>query len=160
MRIGAGRHSHRTRERCLDLRFTQRSGARTRMSRYWPVELDIHNSKIAALRENAGERWLRYLRSLPMRHLSTSTAAAASERLWTRLTEEIEAITPPNASPTDDGGVLMSWTRDAHIEIEVMPDGTYEWFYRHRATNTTRSGQVNDESLPDEFVLRLREVLG
>jgi hypothetical protein len=94
-----------------------------------------------------------------MRQLASPNAAAASERLWTQLTEEIHDLTPPNASPTDEGGVLMSWTCDAHVEIEVLLDGTYEWFYRDRRSDTTRSGEVTDETLPDEVVVRLREVL-
>lgn len=156
MRSGA---SHRSRDRGTYFRIPQRPAARKRLARYWPIELDIHNTKLTALRQHAEERWLIYLRSLPMRQLSSADASAAAERLWTRLTEEIDAITPPNASPTDEGGVLMSWTRGAHVEIEVLGDGTYEWFYRDRRSDTTRSGEVADESVPDELLVRLREVL-
>lgn len=128
--------------------------------RYWPLDLDIHNKRVAALRENTQERWARYLRSLPLRNLATAESAAASERLWTRLTEEIEQLVPPNASPTDDGGILMSWTKSGHhLEIEVMPDASYEWFYRHRALDVAEGGFEDNDNLRDELVGRLRQVI-
>ena len=128
--------------------------------RYWPLDIDIHNRRVAAPRENVHERWARYLRSLPLRHLATAEASAASERLWVRLVEEVEQLLPPNASPTDDGGILMSWTRDGrHLEIEVMPDASYEWFYRHRALDIAEGGVESEDSLRDGLIARLRQVI-
>lgn len=130
--------------------------------RYWPLDIDIHNRRVAALRENVHERWARYLRSLPLRGLATAESAAASERLWTRLSEEVECLVPPNASPTDDGGILMSWTKGGHhLEIEVMPNARYEWFYRQRTLDIAEGGVETDDNdnLRDELVGRLRQVL-
>jgi hypothetical protein len=77
------------------------------------------------------------------------------------MREEFEAITPPNASPTDDDGILMSWTCNGrHLEIEMMSDGTYEWFYRHRASNTAEGGENNDETLAEPLLAHIREVMG
>ena len=70
------------------------------------------------------------------------------------------AAASPNASPTDDGGLLMSWTRGGHhLEIEVMPDATYEWFYRHRAFDIAEGGVERDTHLCDELIARLRQVI-
>lgn len=77
-----------------------------------------------------------------------------------RLSEEVEQLLPPNASPTDDGGILMSWTRGGHhLEIEVMPDARYEWFYRHRALDIAEGGVEDDTHLRDELIARLRQVI-
>src|SRR5205085_4721084 len=126
--------------------------------RYWPLDIDIHNRKVAALRENVEERWTRYLRAMPMRRLATAASAAACERLWTRLSEEVERLLPPNASPTDEGGVLMSWTRGAHhVEIEVLPNGTYEWFYRHRPLDIAVGGLEDDDNVSNELIAHLQQ---
>jgi len=112
------------------------------------------------LQDSPTDRWFRYLRSLPARNLARPQAAAAAERLWERLTEEIASLTPPNASPTDDGGVLMSWMEHGyHVEIEVMPSGAYEWFYRHRESDTTDGGSVEDETVSSQLVTYLGRVL-
>ena len=128
--------------------------------RYWPLELDLHISRLANLPKNAVDRWHAYLSSLPLRHLATERAAAATEGLWNELSEELEApIPPPNASPTDDAGVLMSWQLNGHhLEIEVMPDGAYEWFYRHRVSDMDESGSDESGEVSDRLLVRLREV--
>ena len=131
-----------------------------RYLRYWPLDIDIHNKRVAALRDNVHERWSRYLRTLPMRGLATADSAAMTERLWMRLAEELDHLIPPNASPTDDAGILMSWTqRGRHLEIEVMRDGSFEWFFRHRAANISEGGVQEPDTVPDELVARLRQVI-
>lgn len=144
----------------LEVCFPEETTGLRKLVRYWPLDLDLHEQKLAELRENPPERWQRYIKSLPMRHLATSAAAGTSERLWVQLAEEIERVSPPNASPTDEDGVLMSWTRNGHhLEIEVMNDGAYEWFYRHRASNTTDGGSETDDIVPETLVERLRQVM-
>jgi hypothetical protein len=54
----------------------------------------------------------------------------------------------------------MSWTAHGHhVEVEVSPTGTYEWFYRHRVSDTTATGIIEDERLAPELVEYLKEVL-
>ncbi|HET8797574.1 MAG TPA: hypothetical protein VFO89_07800 [Thermoanaerobaculia bacterium] len=140
--------------------FPEETAGLRHLTRYWPLDLDLHEQKLAELRENPRARWRRYLRSLPMRHLATAAAAQMTERLWMQLTEEIDELSPPNASPADEEGVLMSWTRNGHhLEIEVSRDGAYEWFYRHRASNTNDGGSETDDIVPDALVERLRQVM-
>jgi hypothetical protein len=85
------------------------------------------------------ERWMSYVRSLADRQLATVGVAFATEQLWQRLRTAVPAITRPNASPTDELGLSMSWNRGRHyLEIEVHPSGEYDWFYRDR------TGRVSD----------------
>lgn len=79
------------------------------------------------------ERWLSYLRSLASRQLATPAVAAAAEHLWCGLLASVPTITRPNASPTDEGGLSMSWNLGRHyLEIEIRPSAKYDWFYRDR----------------------------
>lgn len=153
--------SHRLREQRMSFGVPrQLPSSPQRFLRYWPLDLDVHNRRLSELRNNPSERWFRYLRSLPSRKLATSAAAAGAERLWVILKEELETVAPPNASPTDDGGVLMSWTHDGHhVEIEFTPAGTYEWFYRHRISDTTDGGATDDETLNPRLVQYLKRVV-
>jgi len=55
----------------------------------------------------------------------------------------------------------MSWTAHGHhVEVEFAATGTYEWFYRHRVSDTTDTGFVEDEGLPHELVQHVHQVLG
>ncbi len=79
------------------------------------------------------ERWLSYLRSLASRQLASPAVAVAAEHLWLGLRASVPAITRPNASPTDEGGLSMSWNLGQHyLEIEIRPSAKYDWFYRDR----------------------------
>lgn len=80
-------------------------------------------------------KWLDYLRSLPERGVSRLVAANA-EQMWRRLRPLAIKIATPSAEVTEAGGLFMSWERNAHhLEIEMMPTGRYEWFYRNRLTD-------------------------
>src|ERR1043166_7861703 len=152
--------SHRNREHRMMFGPPRRTHATSgKLLPYWPTDLDLHNRQVMELRNDPAERWCRYLRSLPERKLAVREAAAAAERLWILLTEEMN-VTPPNASPTDDGGILMSWTEHGHhLEIEINTTGTYDWFYRHRASDTTDSGIVEDETITPQVIMYLNRVL-
>jgi hypothetical protein len=46
----------------------------------------------------------------------------------------------------ENGGFAMSWDKGRHhFEIEVTPDGTFDWFYMDRGSDA-RSGE-EDQSL-------------
>jgi hypothetical protein len=93
--------------------------------------MSLANAEQAIL--SAEEQWLSYLRSLASRKLATPAVAVAAENLWRRLRASVPAITRPNASPTDEGGLSMSWNLGRHyLEIEIRPSAKYDWFYRDR----------------------------
>lgn len=107
------------------------------------------------------ERWLSYVRSLGARNLTTVVVAVATERLWRRLRTAIPRVTLPNASPTDDFGLSMSWNLDRHyLEIEVLPSGDYDWYYRDRdaRTNSSESAQPVDAA-PTELLKALLQTI-
>jgi len=152
--------SHRRREQRVTFGIPQQlTASPQRVLRYWPLDLDVHRERLEELRNNPVERWFRYLRTLPARHLASAAASAAAERFWVCLSEELERVSPPNASPTDDGGVLISWTeRGHHVEVEFDPTGSYEWFYRHRESDTADEGVVEDDSVSPALVEYVRRV--
>ncbi len=102
-------------------------------------EISIENVAQPAL--SPEERWLSYIRSLSGRNLATVTVTNAAERLWRKLRIAVPTIALPNASPTDEFGVSMSWNLDRHyLELDVSPFGDYDWYYRDR-DNRTSSGE-------------------
>jgi hypothetical protein len=109
----------------------------------------------------AEDRWLAYLHSLAARQLTSADVASNAEQLWLTLVERAAAATPPDASPTNDGGLLMSWAREGrHLEIEVLPDLTYEWFYRERLADMTENDDAASvDVVSPELIKRLRQVL-
>jgi hypothetical protein len=78
---------------------------------------------------------------------------------WRQLRSLVNGAFPlPQAGPTPDQGLLMLWDRDRHhLEVEIYEDGTYDWFYRDRQTES----YLGDEGLaldvrPPELVGQLR----
>ena len=128
---------------------------------YWPVDIDLHLRNVERLAaatleaRNAEERWLAYLDSLVTRQLTTPEAADASDQLWTNLYEIVPSLVPPDASPTTAGGLLMSWDdRGRHLELEVLPHGSYEWFYRERLPDIAEGGEAASIDIFDDKLLR------
>lgn len=80
--------------------------------------------------------WDEYLRGLaaPKGSLDPFHAARA-RKLWETLRQRIgPSLPPPYASPLESGSFAMVWDRgDHHFEIELLPDGTYDWFYMDRS---------------------------
>ena len=68
---------------------------------------------------------------------------------WQELRSSFRGAFPvPQASPTPDLGLLMLWDRDRHhLEVEIYEDGTYDWFYRDRETES----YLGDEGLALDF---------
>ena len=129
---------------------------------YWPVDLETHIRNIERLiacvhaPQDTAARWTSYLASLPARGLATAEVSSSTIQLWESLVD-IASVAPPDASPTADGGLLMSWDRaDHHLEIEVLNDASYEWFYRNRRLGKTASGVgATGDDIPEELVARI-----
>lgn len=81
--------------------------------------------------------WLNYLRSLRVRGVLSQLVANNAEQLWRLLRSLASNAAIPEAAVTDDGGLFMSWDRGVHhLEVEILPEGKYEWFYRNRQTDS------------------------
>ena len=90
--------------------------------------------------------WDKYRRSLavPDGPLPASRAAQL-ETMWAAINQNIIFIPAPRAALAEDGTFVMSWNRGSHhFEIEMLEDGTFEWFYMERST-PIREGE---EGLP------------
>ena len=101
------------------------------------------------------QRWIDYVQSLSERDLVTPTVSTASRLLWKKLVSALPSAHPPDASPTEDGTLLMSWIRaEHHLEIEVLPSGQYVWFYRNHELNQDDigKGESSDDLVPDLLV--------
>lgn len=122
--------------------------------------LSFHHERLANLTHDPDERWLSYLRALPQRDLTADAVNDAMELLWQDLRRSVPNIHPPDASPTDDRTLLMSWDRDQHhLEIEVMPSGKYLWFYRDHDVNSDEIGEgAPAEPLSEDLLAHARKI--
>lgn len=107
--------------------------------------------------------WDRFLQGLAAPEGGLAPARARQVReLWQTLERIGEGVPPPYAAATEAGGLSMTWDRGRHhFEIEVLPDGTYDWFYMDRHSED-RAGA---EALPlglygPEMFSYLRRTLG
>jgi hypothetical protein len=87
--------------------------------------------------------WSQYLHSLmePSGPLSAPRVREI-ERLWECLRGQMAAsLTLPYATATETGQFVMTWDRGPrHFEIEILPDGRYDWFYLDRSSGE-RAGE-------------------
>ena len=127
--------------------------------------IGISNSKgtIAQATElDAEERWLAYLKSLSERKLANEGVSTVAQQLWYRLRQLDGAIRPPNARPTDDGGMRMSWTENGrYLEIEIAADAaTFEWFYRDTSAKISDGDDaIPVTETPNQLLSRLRDLI-
>jgi hypothetical protein len=70
----------------------------------------------------------------------TPTCAKQIRDLWSALERGAERVRPPHAAVTPAGGLSMTWDKGRHhFEIDVMPDGKYDWFYMDRESEARAS---------------------
>lgn len=112
-----------------------------------------------AVQITVDERWQAYLESLAGRNLTSGDVAAAGKRMWAMLRRIVPTLSVPDASPTNQGGLLISWDLvGEHLEIEILADLSYEWFYRERANDLSADGdQPSTETIPGDLLARLRQ---
>ncbi len=64
-----------------------------------------------------------------------------------------EGFPLPHAGPTPEGALQLVWDRgEHHVDVDIHPTGTFEWFYSNRATNAM-DGQEDCE--PGSFSAEL-----
>lgn len=112
-------------------------------------DTSVGSGKVVTFTPERERAWIQYLRGLARSETLPSFMVEAAERLWNGIRATAGSSSVPDAAVTETGGIFMSWDRgDHHLEIELNPDGQYEWFYRNR-----RTGEYGGEgSYPAEFV--------
>jgi len=109
-------------------------------------ERSIHDPEEHLFQSDA---WGRYLRSLmePSGPLPTQRIRQI-ERLWECLQGQVTgSLALPHATATEAGELVMTWDRGPHhFEIEILPDGRYDWFYLDRSSGE----RAGEEELPAE----------
>lgn len=115
------------------------------------------NSDASADAYEVALSWAGFVKTL--RAESVSQAAVVDEAC--RLVRRIVGINRyPTTSPTGGGNVQMAWANGSHyFDLEALPDGRIEWFYRNRANNQEMAG--SDEPLTlDEFCRLPAKMMG
>jgi hypothetical protein len=106
---------------------------------------------------DAERQWLHYLRNLPQSGAVSPFIAASAEQLWRDIQSVTGNLRVPDAVATGDGGILLAWDRDDHhVEIELMPSGSFDWLYRNRRTGVYAGGEdLALQVVPPELLSQL-----
>ena len=130
-----------------------------------PEETKVVSHSLSAVEPpvpSVEERWNAYLDSICARQVIGAAVVLAAKSLLSKLRESVVAITSPDAGPTNTGGLLMSWDRSGmHLEIEILPDASYDWFFRQRALDITDGGDgyLVEGEIPGGLARRLETML-
>ncbi len=83
-------------------------------------------------------------------------------RLWGMLVEGVgESLPAPAADRGGDLGFYMAWHReDVYLDVDVAPDGRFEWFWTNRRTGEAEGSEDERLDKPtDALVHRLRSLV-
>lgn len=101
------------------------------------------------------DAWYGYLAQFSNRHLARAVATFYQNA---RAVGGAAPLPVPTALPSEDGSMHLAWDRDQHhLDVDLFPDGSFEWFYRNRLTDEldgTDEGRVL--GMPEALARRLR----
>jgi hypothetical protein len=88
------------------------------------VSLNDWDQYLSGLRERLG------LHGLKVGQVDSAARFWAAAKALTQ-----RPLRPPQAGPTADGVLQFVWDAgEHHLDVDFLPDGTFEWFYRNRST--------------------------
>jgi hypothetical protein len=85
-----------------------------------------------------------------------------AQAAWDVLADMLDVVSPdleiPDAIPGVDGKLFYTWKRDdQYFELEMLPDGTGEFFFRDGTTADTWSEDFQlSHALPPTAIAKLR----
>jgi hypothetical protein len=92
-----------------------------------PPKLDV----VFATDWTLEDAWRSYLSVFPDRQL-----ARAASTFLERARTVGGALPVPTAIPSGDGSIHLAWDRNEHhLDADIFPDGSFDWFYRNRLTD-------------------------
>jgi hypothetical protein len=102
--------------------------------------------------------WSEFLDSLASLEEYPAEQVRRVQDAWEHLVKQLGEISPPRAQANEDGGFSMAWDRDEHhLEIEILPSGIVEWFYRNRETDEYEGDEgIDIDDLPRQVVRYLK----
>jgi hypothetical protein len=83
-------------------------------------------------------------------------------RTWQLLKTTFPKLPIPQAGPTDEGQFNLVWDKQRHhFELFIDADGSIEWFYADRATDSLDGGVLRHPSdrLPRKVAGYLRKTI-
>lgn len=83
---------------------------------------------------NSDSKWVEYIRGLESTGALSGSQAGTCVFLWWEAQTALGSELPfPHTGPSPSGSIIMAWDSTRHhVDIEVLLDGTFEWFYRDR----------------------------
>jgi hypothetical protein len=120
-------------------------------------------SRKSAVTINRDRPWRDYLDGLSRPRGGISfTHVSKVKQLWDTLGDRLGQRLPlPLTKPTSSGAIQLAWDAGRYyVEIDVLPAGELEWFFRDRESKEV-DGTDEDPvvGLPPELVERLKHVL-
>lgn len=84
--------------------------------------------------------------------------AAAARAVWEGVRRAVPGTPVPAASAFRGGPVHYTWDRGRHhLEMEFLSEGTREWFYRDRESESLAGDEdCSSTELPADLVVYLR----
>ncbi len=111
--------------------------------------------EVFAVNWTVDDAWFGYLAQFANRHLARAVATFFQNA---RALGGAALLPVPTAIPSEDGSMHLAWDREQHhLDVDLFPDGSFEWFYRNRLTDELDG---TDESrvfgMPDALARRIR----
>ncbi len=118
--------------------------------------------RTAIVRAHLRDDWTRFLERLDTPEVGLSPSHAAHVRqTWKELRAAIgPTLSPPRAEPGEEGEFRLSWSRSGYYaEVEIYPNGMYEWFLRDRVLDKHDGTTEARWTLSREFIKALTALI-
>jgi hypothetical protein len=122
------------------------------------IELEKSINRGSSVSLEPDRPWRRYLQGLAQEGTFSAAHIQKVERIWDELRRRAAVPLPiPRTQPTGRGAIQIAWYSNRYtVEIDVVPDGRFEWFCRDRV-----SGEISgtDDEPTEEITAELLTIL-
>jgi hypothetical protein len=104
-------------------------------------------------------QWERFLDRLPDEDVGiTEEHVQRVREFWYAVEQRVDVTLPlPVTQPIASGAIQLAWNRGVYcVEVDVFPDGSFEWFFRDRRKGSIDGSNDRVTGMPKKFVERVR----
>lgn len=112
--------------------------------------------------EVAHLEWQSFLENVQKKGLFSEDQLRTLRSVWLKAVQKISRFPRvPVTERTVNGGIGLTWTQVSRtLTLEILPSGTFDWFFQDRSTDSLDGSGGPEQTIPIEFFQRLSQLEG
>lgn len=129
-------------------RYKTRSDGSTSVSKEIRLEASSDTATPYVFEANEIANWHRFLDQLVKRQVVEALHVEAVRTFWKGMAR-LYALTAPSSTVTEDGAIQLAWNSSKHhVEVDILPDGNFEWLYVNRENHSYEGSDEPISTVP------------